>query len=58
MNSVTSIIVPDLFYNQRAIKAVVEKCVDKIHPITTYIDITHLTDKSVTWVLRFDIDIF
>ena len=58
MNSVTAIIVPDLFYNQRTIKAVVEKCIDEIHPITTYIDITHLTDKSVTWVPRVDIDSF
>ena len=58
MNSVTSIVVPDLFYNQRKIKAVVEKYVDEIHPITTYIDITYLTNKSVTWVPRVDIDNF
>ena len=50
MNSVTAIIVPELFYNQRTIKSVVEKCLDEIHPILTYIDITHLSDKSVTWV--------
>ena len=58
MNSVTATIVPDLFYNQRMIKGVVEKCIDEIRPITTYIDITHLTDKSVTLVLRVDIDSF
>ena len=56
MNSVTSIIVPDLFYNQRMIKAVVEKFVNEIHPIITYIKITHLTDEPVTLVSRVDID--
>ena len=58
MNSVTVIIVPDSFYNQRTVKVVVEKCIDDIHPITTYIEITHLTNKSVTWVPRVDIDSF
>ena len=58
MNSITSIIVPDLFYNERTIKAIVERCIDEIHPITSYIDITHLTDKSVKWVPRVDIASF
>ena len=58
MNSVTSIIVPELTYKQRIIKAVVEKCINEISPIATYIEITHLSDKSVTWVPRADIDSF
>ena len=58
MNSVTSIIVPDLIYKERTIKAVVEKCIKEISPIAAYIEITHLTDKSVTWVPRIDIDSF
>ena len=58
MNSITAIIVPELFYNQRTIKTVVEKCLDEIHPIRTYIDITHLSDKSVTWVSRIEVDSF
>ena len=58
MNSVTTIIVPDLLYNQRTIKAVVERCLKEIHPINSYIDITHLTDKSVTWTPKVEIDSF
>ena len=58
MNSVTSIIVPDLFYNQQTIKAVVEKCINEIYLITAYISITHLSDKPVTWVPHVDIDSF
>ena len=58
MNSVPTIIVPDLFYNERTIKAIVERCIDEIHPITSYIDITHLTDKSVSWIPRVDIGSF
>ena len=58
MNSVTAIIVPELFYNQRTIKSVVEKYLDEIHPISTYIDITHLSDKSVTRVSQIEVDSF
>ena len=58
MNYVTAIIVPELFYNQRTIKSVVKNCLDEIHPLRTYIDITHLSDKSVTWVPRIDVDSF
>ena len=52
MNSITNIICPDLFYNQRTIKAVVNRCLEKIPPIESYIDITHLSDKSVEWTSR------
>ena len=48
MNSISDIICPDLFYNQRTIKAVVNRCIEQIPPIETYIEITHLSDKSVT----------
>ena len=58
MNSVTTIIVPGLFYNERTIKAMVERCMDEIHPITSYIAMTHLTDKSESWLPHVDIDSF
>ena len=57
MNTITNIICPDLHYNQRTIKTVVTRCIERIPPIESYIDITHLTDKSVTWKSRVgDID--
>ena len=43
MNSITTVIIPDVHYNQRTIKTVVERCVRDITPI----DITHISDKSV-----------
>ena len=58
MSSVTIIIVQYLLYNQRMIKVVVERCLEEIHPITSYIDIMHLTEKSVTWVPQVDIGSF
>ena len=58
MNSVTAIIVPELFYNQQTIKSVVEKYLDEIHPISTYTDITRLSDKLVTWVSWIEVDSF
>ena len=42
MNSVTTIIIPDLLYNQRTIKTIVERHLEEIYPIMSYIDITHL----------------
>ena len=54
MKTMYDIICPDLFYNQRTIKAVVTKCIDLIPPIKSYIEITHLSDKSVTWTSRVD----
>ena len=58
MNSITTIIFHDLFYNQRTIKVVVEKCIKYITPILSYIDITHLSDKFVTWTSKIDINSF
>ena len=56
INSTTMIIVPDLSYNQQTIKVVVERRLQEIHPIKLYIDIAHLTNKSVTQISRVDID--
>ena len=47
MNLITTVICPDIHYNQRTINIVVERCVRDITPIDTYISITHLSDKSV-----------
>ena len=48
-NSITTDICPDLHYNQRTIKFVVEGYVEQIMPIQKYISITHLFDKSAVW---------
>jgi len=58
MNSITTVICPDIHYNQRTIKIVVERCVRDITPIGTYISITHLSDKSVIWSSRIDVASF
>ena len=47
-NKLTNIICPDLNYNDRTIKAVVNSCTE----IESYIKIKNLTDKSVTWISR------
>ena len=52
MNSITNIICPDLLFNDRTIKAVVTRCIGKIPPIKAYIQVTHLSDKLVTWISR------
>ena len=44
MNSITTVICPHLAYNQRTMRAVVQQCLDKITPISDYIDVTHLSD--------------
>ena len=54
----TSIICPDLNFNDRTIQTVVDHCRMKITPLTTYINITHLSDRSVTWSSNITVDSF
>ena len=48
-NSITTIFCPDISYTQRTIKAVVNRCIEEIPPIESYIQIIHLSEKLVTW---------
>ena len=58
MNSITTVICPDLHYNQRTIRSVVERCLRDITPIDSYIDITNLSDKSVSWCSKIEVTSF
>ena len=49
---------PDLNFNDRTIQTVVDHCRMKITPLTTYINITHLSDRSVTWSSNITVDSF
>ena len=47
-NSITTVICPDLSYTQQMIKVVVNRCIEEIPPIESYIQIIHLSEKSIT----------
>ena len=49
MNQVYDIICPNLKYNDRNIRHVVQRCKSEIPKITKYLTITLLLDMSATW---------
>ena len=56
MNGITDIICHDLNYNNQTIQTVVECCMTNIIPLTSYIDITHLSTKSGRWTDSVSVD--
>ena len=58
INEIGKIICPDLSYNERTIQAIVKRITTDITPVTKYIQVSHVSDTSVIWESKIEIDSF